>query len=232
MTKVEGRTILSTPNSNIYYTHDDQTDQSYMFLHLREPHSLGEDYCESIVALLKHFNVTEYCRVGGFYDSVPHTRPLMVTGALGESQRELLRGIVSVRRNTYQGPTSIVNMVTEGLVEAKILTASLMVHIPHYVQLDEDYLAASRLLKALSALYGFPRSLANTSRGERQYQGIVRAVENNPEVEKLVQQLENDYDRLQTDQEPERQIALPPDMEKFLREMGKRLESDQGEGMG
>ena len=227
MRVVEGRRVFTTPNSIVHYAHDDQTDRDYLFMHLREPHAMGEDYTDAVVTLLKHFDVTEYCRIGGMYDSVPHTRPLLVTGTLNEDQGERAKGLISPRRSTYQGPTSIINLVTECLTQAETSTTSLMAHLPQYVQLDEDHTGATRLMEVLCAVYGFPNSLADSTRGEQQYLDISRAVENNSEVKALIRQLETYYDRVLAGQEQEQEVSFSPDVEKFLREVGERLDGSQ-----
>ena len=226
---VSGRRVFTTPNSIAHYAHDADTDRDYLFFHLREPHAMGEDYTDAIVSLLTHFDVTEYCRIGGMYDSVPHTRTLLVTGTLSEAQEELAKGVVSPRSSTYQGPTSIINLVNEVLAQSEVVTASLMAHLPQYVQLDEDHMGASRLMEVLCAVYGFPTSLADPTRGEQQYLDISKAVENNSEVKSLILQLETYYDRVLAGQQAEDEAPqFSPDVEKFLREMGERLDGGQG----
>ena len=225
---VEGRRVFTTPNSIAHYARDDESNRDHIFLHLREPHAQGEDYVDAVVSLLKHFDVTEYCRIGGMYDSVPHTRRLLVTGTLTKEQAELAKGLVSPRRNTYQGPTSIVNLVTESMEQMEIPTCSLMAHLPQYMQLDEDHMGASRLMEVLRGVYGFPSSLNDPTRGQQQYMDIGRAVENNVEVKGLINQLETYYDRVLVGSEPEEDVAFSPDVEKFLRDMGDRLDGNQG----
>lgn len=226
---VEGRRVFTTPNTLVYFAHDDSSDRDYMFLHIREPHALGEDYTDAIVALLKHFDVTEYCRIGGMYDQVPHTRPLLVTGSLSEDKAKRATGLVSPRRNTYQGPTSIVNLVNEALTQSETETSSLMVHIPQYVQLEEDHMGAARLMEVLCAVCGFPGYLADHRRGQQQYLDISRAVEKNPEVRAMVEQLEVYYDRILASPPPEQEATFSPDVERFLREITERFE---GQGPG
>lgn len=222
---VEGQRVFTTPNSIVHYAHDTETERDYLFLHLREPHASGEEYAEAFVELATYFNVTEYCRIGGMYDSVPHTRPLLVTGTLTEEQAERAAGLASTRKSTYQGPTSIVNLVTEALMEQEVATTSLMAHLPQYVQLDEDHMGASRLMEVLSAIYGFQSSFVDHTRGEQQYKDLSRAVENNEEVKKLIAQLESYYDRvLVGTQVEEEKPSFSPDVEKFLNEMGDRLD--------
>ena len=70
------------PNSHVRYAQP-ETGPNLIFLHLLEPHAMAEDYIESIVELLKTFGVAVYCRLGAMYDSVPHTRPIVVTGNAG-----------------------------------------------------------------------------------------------------------------------------------------------------
>ena len=224
MRLVAGRRVFTTPNTIVHYAHDDAVDRDYLFVHIREPHAMGEDYADAIVTLLKHFDVTEHCRIGGMYDSVPHTRPLLVTGTLEDEQAEKAKGLVSPRRNTYQGPTSIVNLVTEALTVLETPSNSLMVHLPQYVQLDEDHMGASRLLEVLCAVYGFPAALADNKRGQQQYLDISRAVESNSEVRSLITQLETYYDRVLAGQGSEEETSLAPDVEKFLHEMTERFD--------
>lgn len=222
-TTVDGRRALTTPNSVARYGHDAESNRDYILLNLREPHAMAEDYADSIVALLRHFNVTEYCRIGGMYDSVPHTRPLLVTGTLSDAQIELANGLVSPQRNTYQGPTSIVNLVTEALAHSEVATSSLMAHLPQYVQLEEDHAGASRLLEILCAVYKFSPSLNDQTHGQEQYMDISRAVETNPEIKNLITQLETYYDQVLANSSSTEGISFSPEVEKFLREMGERL---------
>jgi hypothetical protein len=228
MRVIDGRRLTVTPNTIVHYAHDDETDRDYMFLHIREPHNNGEEYTDAIVDLLKHFDVTEYCRIGGMYDSVPHTRPILITGNLNPEQEASAEGLVSPRRSTYQGPTSIVNLVNDSMSELEASSTSLMAHLPQYVQLDEDHMGAARLMQVLCSIYGFPSTIADTGRGEQQYKDISRAVENNPEVKALIQQLEAYYDRTHASTgdvpEGEENSELSPNVEQFLREVGEQLE--------
>ena len=224
---VGGRRVFTTPNSVAHYAHHDETDRDFIFLHLREPHAMGEDYTDAIVTFLRHFDVTEYCRIGGMYDSVPHTRPILVTGTLSEDHAQTAKGIVSPSRSAYQGPTSIINLVTEVFSEMGIANSSLMAHLPQYVQLDEDHMGASRLLEVLCAVYGFPKSLADPSRGRRQYLDINKAVESNDEVKSMISQLETYYDRVLSAEEPEEGVQFSSDVERFLTEMSERLDEDE-----
>ena len=79
---VSGQREMTYPNSFINYAQP-RNGPDLLFLHLLEPHAMAEDYVESIVDLLKHFEAKVYCRIGAMYDSVPHTRPIVITGNPG-----------------------------------------------------------------------------------------------------------------------------------------------------
>ncbi len=233
MRLVDGKRKLSVPNTIVRFAKTG-VGRDFLFLHLREPHAMAEDYTDSIVELLSYFGVTEYCRIGSMFDTQPHTRPLVVTGTLNEAHLDRVKGLVSPRASKYQGPTSIVNLVTESLQDEEVVNSSLMVHIPQYVQLDEDHMGAARLVEVLSAMYGFPETLADTTRGRLQYQEIDKAVENNPEVARFVKQLESAYDKIReaTSGDPADNAELSPEVEDFLRQIGERLDGGAGDQRG
>ncbi len=233
MRTVNGNRVFTTPNTIIHHAHDDATNRDYLFLHIREPHLFGERYCKAISEVLSYFDVREYCRVGGMYDSVPHTRPLLVTGSMSNEQAAKAEGLVSQRSSNYQGPTSIVNMVADLVTRNEVPTTSLMAHLPQYMQLDEDHMGCARIVEILSAMFDLPRSLSDRSRGLRQYEDVNRAVENNPEVATLITRLESYYDRvladssLRLDDEDEDESPdLAPDVEQFLREVTGQMDDE------
>ena len=222
MKLVEDKKILEIPNTIIYYAKDNNSGNNYLFLKIREPHMFGENYAKSITQVLTHFEVSEYCRIGGMYDSVPHTRPIIVTGTLTDKQAKLTEGLDSPRRNTYQGPTSIVNLVAEMATSKDMLTTSLMAHLPQYAQLDEDHMATYRLMQVLSSLYGFSNTFYDPEKGEKQYEDLDLAIEKNSQIKSLVKQLEIYYDNVLSSNASSNE-EFSEDVETFLNEMGNRL---------
>ena len=104
-----------------------------------------------------------------------------------------------------------------------------MVHLPQYVQLEEDYTGASRMIEALSSVYSdIPADLAPVRRGQRQYRELNATVERNSELKDLIHQMEAYYDaqldsegKASEDSEPV--ATLSPEIERFLSELGERL---------
>ncbi|SUZ91594.1 uncharacterized protein METZ01_LOCUS44448 [marine metagenome] len=240
MRLVDGKREVKIPNSIIRYAiTDDGPD--YLFLHLMEPHSNGEDYTDSVLEVVNHFNVKRYCRLGAMYDAVPHTRPLLVTGSLGDVPQNRPVPNFKVRQSTYQGPTTIMNLLSEGIEKADIESINFMVHLPQYVQLEEDYAGTSRMIEVLSSVYSnIPADLAPVRRGQRQYRELNSTLDRNAELKTLIQQMEAYYDAQLDSEEattpsessgeaPASATQLSPEIEQFLSELGGRLDSDPEE---
>ena len=159
------------PNSIINYPiRDDGPD--LLFFHILEPQSFGEDYTDAILEVLDSLKITRYIRIGGMYDAVPHTRPILVTGSAQGTLKDTLKDLIDLKSSSYQGPTSIVNLISDGVTERGIDNLSLMAHLPQYVQLEEDFAGASSLLEVICKIYDLPTTLADPKRGRQQYREL------------------------------------------------------------
>ena len=228
---LDGQREVKIPNSVIRYAKTEK-GPDYLFFHLMEPHSNGEDYTDSLLEVVKYFNVKRYCRIGAMYDAVPHTRPLLVTGTLGSVQQNKQVPNFKVHRSTYQGPTTIMNLLSDGIEKSEIESISFMVHLPQYVQLEEDYAGTSRMIEVLSSVYeSIPSDLAPLRRGQRQYRELNATLERNSELKDLIQQMEAYYDAQMDSEEPTIEQSVPtaklsPEIEQFLSELGERFEGE------
>jgi hypothetical protein len=196
------------PNSNVRYAQP-ESGPNLIFMHLLEPHSMAEDYIDSIVELLKHFGVSVYCRLGAMYDSVPHTRPIVITGNTGdvEPRPGAHPPLVQQRGSSYEGPTTVMNLLTEAVTDMGASVMNFMAHLPHYAQVEEDYAGTARMLQVLNGFYDFPSNLAPTRRATRQYHELSAAVDRDSDIKSLVARLEAHYDA--TYDLPDEQEAQP-----------------------
>jgi predicted ATP-grasp superfamily ATP-dependent carboligase len=219
----EGIREMSVPNTAIYYgKREGQND--FLLLHLLEPHTHAELYVDSVLKLLKVCKARKYVLLGSMYDAVPHTRPLLVSGyGMGE---EALEDVKKVGASTigYQGPSSIVNLVTKGAAESGIETLVFIVSLPQYVVLEEDYLGKVRLMEILNMLYDVPVDKEDFEKALEQRNSITERVDNSPEVKLLMPQLESAYDMRIKAMEGEGTTHLTSEMEEiFWKIMGKDI---------
>jgi len=218
----EDQRQTTIPNTYVNYSKQ-KAGNDFLFIHLLEPHSHSEVYIESVLRLLARFGVKRYCLLGSMYDYMPHTKPLIVTGgAAGEkTQQELKR--MGIERSDYQGPTSITSLVSQRAANTGVETMSLIVHLPQYTQLDEDYTGAVRIMEVLGSLYNLPMDEAYIKKAERQQEQISAALEKNPQLKAIVEELETRYEARVEKKKEEETPRLSPEVEKFLSEMDRRF---------
>ncbi|MEC7838188.1 MAG: PAC2 family protein [Chloroflexota bacterium] len=207
-----GERKIRVPNT-VVFGNKNQSDENIFLLYLLEPHNFAEDFNLAIIDLIKNLNGKRYISIGGMFDSVPHTKPLPVTGSYkGWIPPEPLNETLKNKSN-YTGPTSMTSQLSKLLNdELSIEILSLMVHIPLYVKLDDDFLATSRLLESLSYIYKFSKEFPERKKGENQYIEMHKNLQNNPQVNEMIKQFEIEASKKD-------EIDLPPEIENFLKDL-------------
>jgi len=219
----EGVRRLKIPNTTFSYAKREKGND-FLFLRLLEPHSLAEDFVESVLEVFRVLKVKRYCLLGSMYDAVPHTKPLLVSGrAAGEHAEQDLKK-VGVQQSNYQGPTSITNLIAQNCPDLGIETATFIVSLPQYVNLEEDYLGKVRLLEILNVLYDIPIDKKDFDKAARQRSLISQKVESSPELKQVLPHLEAIYGMRVAKKEAEGMPGLSPEMEeKFWETDGKDI---------
>ncbi|OPY68013.1 MAG: PAC2 family protein [Syntrophorhabdus sp. PtaU1.Bin050] len=219
----EGIRDVSIPNTTIRYAKR-EGHNDLLLLRLLEPHANSEHYIDSVVKLLKAFNAKKYILLGGMYDAVPHTRPLLVSGyGMGEGAREDVRkaGALPI---TYRGPSTIVNLITKQVAESGIEAIVFIVSLPRYVVLEEDRAGKAKLMEILNTLYGVPLNKEDFEKALKQRTLISSRIENSPEMKILLPELENAYAMRMKTLEEEGAPHLTPEMEEvFWKTLGKDI---------
>jgi predicted ATP-grasp superfamily ATP-dependent carboligase len=211
----EGIRDMSIPNTTICYAkREGQSD--LLLLRLLEPHAHAEFYISSVLKLFKTLKVKKYILLGSMYDTIPHTRPLLVSGygmgekAVGDIKKA---GILPI---TYHGPSSIANLITKEAAAAGIEVNVFIVSLPQYVVLDEDYVGKLRLMELLNTLYNIPVAKEDVEKALEQRETINERLGSSPEVRILLPQLENVYDARTKAMEKEGAPSLTPEMEELF----------------
>lgn len=218
----EGRRQMSIPNTHITYGKR-KTGNDLIFLHLLEPHSHGELYVDSVLRILEKFGVKRYTLIGSMYDIVPHTRPLIITGGgVGEGAQQTLDSL-GIVASDYEGPTTFTFLISQRAPDIGTENMSLIVHLPQYTQLDPDYTGAARLMAVLGSMYDIPIDDAYTRKAEQQMEQIHAALEKNPQLKTIVEQLEARYDARTQRKKADEMPRLSSEIENFLNEMEKRF---------
>ena len=176
---------MEIPNTYLNYARWQYGDD-VVFIHMMEPHILGEVYADSVVRVLKFLGVRRYLMLGSMYDVFPHTRPLVVSGIMeGDIKQKLMD--LGVEESNYEGPTSISMKISQTAQKMGIETITMVVHLPQYMQLDRDAMGQLRLLELLNSVYGFGIDLSHLrEETEQQSARIHAAMEREPYLKKIV----------------------------------------------
>ena len=217
-----GRREVTIPNTVVRYARREDGND-FLFLHVLEPHMLGEAYVDSLLRVMKRFNVQRYCLVGAMYDMVPHTRPFLVTGgSVGARAEETLRE-ADVRTSNYEGPTTITYLISQRAPELGMEAMSLVVHLPHYAQFEQNYMGVVRLMEVLSPLYGLPVDPGDAEKAEDQRRELDDNLDKEPSLQSVVAQLEGYYDARTDKATPPETAKLSPEIESFLQDISRRF---------
>jgi len=217
----EGVRRVSVPNATIRYARREGMND-LVFLHLLEPHARSDVYVESILRLLDTLKAKKYCLLGSMYDMVPHTRPLIVNGGAMGKETELDLKRSQAHRSRYQGPTTIVTLVTQRAPEIGIDTIWFIVSLPQYAAVEEDYMGKLRLMELLNLLYNIPIDKKDFERAMEQRNLMNEKVEKSQELKAVIPQLESMYDMRAKRKDGEKSPDLSPEIEHMLWEiMGK-----------
>jgi predicted ATP-grasp superfamily ATP-dependent carboligase len=217
----DGQRQVSVPNTALQHARAGGRD--WLTMHALEPHSHGDEYVEAIMELIQHLGVTEYTLLGSMYAPVPHTRPPVTSGgATGDDLRARLYG-AGVKESNYEGPTTILALLSALAQEQGIETATVVMQLPAYAQIERDYRGLHSMLGLLNRAYGFEFNLGPVEEeARRQGTAVDESVRDDPRLQAWVTELETMYDAVAASAGEEPATPLSPGLESFLREVEQR----------
>jgi len=220
----ESNSEIDIPNAVINYGRR-SGDHDFLFLRLLEPHMQAEAYVDSVVELLKAFGVRRYCLIGSVYDMVPYTRPLSVSGSASNQTLQNKLVAANVIPTDYEGPTTILSLIERKVFQLGMETCSIIVHLPNYLMIEEDYRGEKRLMEIISSLYDFAMPQEDIKKANQQEEQIKSVAEQimqqEPKYKLILEKLEESYDsRIKTEK---KEMRLSPEVEKFLLDLEKRF---------
>ncbi len=205
------------PNASFYFSIR-EGEQDLIILHVREPNLRGEELIESILEVFSYFEVSQYTVIGGMYDLVPHTRPLLLSYWHDQIDGEDAVPSISALYQAKERPASILELVTRYAAASGVTTKTVAVHLPGYLQIPKNWIGVARLQEFICEDYGLPPSWPEHRQAEELYQNSETYLERNPDAPRLVSLLEEVYDDWQRSKNASR-LPLYPAVEQFLREL-------------
>jgi proteasome assembly chaperone (PAC2) family protein len=216
----EGQTRrIDWPENNLLAVEIPSADRDLVLLDGTEPNLRWRTFAETVATAADALGVELVVTLGALIAEVSHTLPVPITG-LASSQA--LVEELELERSNYEGPTGIVGVVHDLCRKNGIDSASLWAAVPHYVAAVPNPKAALALLRRLEGLTGIAVEAAELEEETTDYEEqIGRAVAANPEIEELVQRIEEEQvDLLSEEGELPSADTLAREFQRFLRQRG------------
>jgi proteasome assembly chaperone (PAC2) family protein len=202
--------LAATPNG---------AERDLILLAGTEPNLRWRTFADGVAETAEGLGVEMVVTLGALIADVAHTLPVPITGLA--SDEDLVERL-DLTRSNYEGPTGVVGVLHDACRRRGIQSASLWAAIPHYVAAVPNPKAALALLRRLEGLVGVAVEASGLEEESDSYQSQVsRAVSANPEIEELVQRLEEEQaERLDIADDIPSGDALARQFERFLRQQG------------
>ena len=175
----DGRRELIIPNTSIRFSRRERAPD-FIYLKMMEPHGDAEEYIDSVIGLLKFFEVKSYSLLGGMPGTVPHTRELPVSTWGDSLEPEADSPFAKALYSTFEGMSSITELVQHRAMDLGIESETYLVHLPRYLKPKEDFAGVARLMEILCNRYDLPETLIDSDKGKRQYDALQEEVEKVP----------------------------------------------------
>jgi hypothetical protein len=120
-------------------------------------------------------------------------------------------------------------LITQNASAMDIETFTLIVHLPQYLTLENDYRGQVRLMQVLGSLYGFPVAQEDLDEASKQAESVSqvaeRMMQQEPRYRPILKHLEAMYDsRVNKTQE---ESHLSPELDQLLQDLSRRFTQGQ-----
>ena len=220
-----GERKVTVPNARMHHARAQDGGRDWIFAHMLEPHNNGEEFVEGLIEVVSRLGVREYVMLGSMYAPVPHTRRPVASG--GSSDDDMRQRLIAngVRESNYEGPTTILAIMCASGPSLGIETASIILQLPAYAQVERDYMGLQASLELLTNLYGLELDIDPVrEEADRQRQALDETAAEDTRLQVWLKELELAYD-MEARQQPESEPEVPPlspSLERFLHDVERR----------
>jgi proteasome assembly chaperone (PAC2) family protein len=216
----EGQTRrIDWPANSLIAAAAPAAERDLLLLDGTEPNLRWRAFSEAIAGAAERMGVEMVITLGALLAEVAHTLPVPITGLA--SDEDLVEEL-DLSRSTYEGPTGIVGVVHDMCRQRGMSSASLWAAVPHYVAAVPNPKAALALLRRLEGLTGIAVDATELEEETESYEEQVgRAVAANPEIEELVNRIEEQQaEQLSDGGDLPSADSIAREFQRFLRQRG------------
>jgi predicted ATP-grasp superfamily ATP-dependent carboligase len=190
-TNFDGKREIQWRTTHIYKAEVSNGKQLFLIRGV-EPSMHWKSFSKDFLNQLKAHKIDTVIALGALLSDTPHTRPISVTAvALDQAVADKF----DVEISQYEGPTGIIGVLQQEIVEAGLAGLSLWAAIPHYVSQPPSPKATMALLDHLDNLLDLPIPLGDyPERTKLWLQQVNALIQNDEDVAEYVSNLEQEGD--------------------------------------
>lgn len=178
-----------------------------------EPNLLWRTFASELVSRVEQVQPDLVVFLGAMLSDTPHSRPLPVGVYTSDPALEQR---LSLRPSEYAGPTGMIGVATQQMLQARIPAASVWVQVPHYVSSPPNPKAQDALLTELEGVLGVKLDHKSIpEEAERWTTAVDELSQQDPDIAEYIGQLEEARDEEEVQGATGDTIA--EELEKFLR---------------
>lgn len=183
----------------------------------KEPHLKWNEFGECIFSLCSEFGVRQIYFIGSVAGLIPHTREPRILFSVSDDKLGEDLQQYGIKASNYEGPASFVTYLTVEAGRRNIDLTCFVAAIPAYVQGNNPKCIES-VTRKLAGILGLKLGLGDLRKVSDEFEKrLSEVVHEQPELEKNVRKLEQDYDNETFDTEMS-------DLKKWLEQQGIRLD--------
>ncbi|MFM6977482.1 MAG: proteasome assembly chaperone family protein [Micrococcales bacterium] len=173
------------------YLVTDEVGQKFLYLHGYEPDLKWDAFVDAVLELVDIFEVLDFTWVHSIPFPIPHTRPISVT--VSGNRKDLIDAVSEWKPQT-QVPGNVLHLLEFRFTQEDIPSAGFVMLVPHYLSDVEYPQAVVSAFERITAATGlvFPTDSLRDE-GVKFSQEISKNITENPELAKLVSNLETGY---------------------------------------
>jgi proteasome assembly chaperone (PAC2) family protein len=210
---------IEWPQNTLIAVRIPAAERDLVLLDGTEPNLRWRTFSETIATAADALGVEMVITLGALIAEVSHALPVPITGLV--SDEELVEEL-DLQRSNYEGPTGIVGVVHDCCRQVGMTSASLWAAVPHYIAAVPNPKAALALLRRLEGLTGIAVDATDLEEEATAYEDqINRAISANPEIEELVEKIEEEQaEQLDPPEDIPSADTIARDFQQFLRQQG------------
>jgi len=185
---------LSLPAASVYLWKSEEQDASLLIFSGAEPGLRWRQFADGVLKLCGAIAAQRMYLVGGVLDQVPHTRRPRISAVVNMEHLKNEVKLHGLELSDYSGPASIHSYLMIRAGEVGLEAIGVWGHTPTYLT-QPDAMVALHVASKIAELMGIRVDLSELkAMAEAQKLNLRKAMIENPDFRRLVEELERQYD--------------------------------------